>query len=168
MCSCVLPTTHTVTFIYRLSQSRTFNSSFKLLLYYCSTIFINKIYISDFVFCLSPLSVRLSPLTPYYIPRDGPQSSYMEYISALPSTEHPEVFGQHFNADIASQIAETRTLFDTLLSLQPQVTNPSAAGARPSREDKVRWGQGEDDRVEWHPYNLDQTALSPPQFTLFF
>ncbi|TMS02124.1 Dynein heavy chain 2, axonemal [Larimichthys crocea] len=85
----------------------------------------------------SASTIKLSPLTPYYIPRDGPQSSYMEYISALPSTEHPEVFGQHFNADIASQIAETRTLFDTLLSLQPQVTNPSAAGARPSREDKV-------------------------------
>lgn len=55
----------------------------------------------------------------------------------LPPTEHPEVFGQHPNAEIASQIAETRTLFDTLLSLQPQVTSP-AVGARPSREDKVR------------------------------
>ncbi|TKS92669.1 Dynein heavy chain 2, axonemal [Collichthys lucidus] len=96
-------------------------------------------YINDY-FCDGAINqpfFKLSPLTPYYIPRDGPQSSYMEYISALPSTEHPEVFGQHFNADIASQIAETRTLFDTLLSLQPQVTNPSAAGARPSREDKV-------------------------------
>lgn len=56
----------------------------------------------------------------------------------LPPTEHPEVFGQHFNADIASQIAEARMLFDTLLSLQPQVTGPPAAGGGPSREDKVR------------------------------
>jgi len=56
----------------------------------------------------------------------------------LPSTEHPEVFGQHPNADIASQIAETRTLFDTLLSLQPQVTSTPTTGARPSREDMVR------------------------------
>nr|XP_020463205.1 dynein heavy chain 2, axonemal-like [Monopterus albus] len=39
----------------------------------------------------------------------------------LPPTEHPGVFGQHPNADIASQITETRTLFDTLLSLQPQI-----------------------------------------------
>uniref|UniRef100_A0A3B4XCT3 Dynein heavy chain region D6 P-loop domain-containing protein n=1 Tax=Seriola lalandi dorsalis TaxID=1841481 RepID=A0A3B4XCT3_SERLL len=60
-----------------------------------------------------------------------------EYISMLPSTEHPEVFGQHPNADIASQIAETRTLFETLLSLQPQVTSPTTAGAGPSREDKM-------------------------------
>uniref|UniRef100_A0A3B4XCW8 Dynein heavy chain ATP-binding dynein motor region domain-containing protein n=1 Tax=Seriola lalandi dorsalis TaxID=1841481 RepID=A0A3B4XCW8_SERLL len=85
----------------------------------------------------SRFSVRLSPLTSYYIPRDGPQASYKEYISMLPSTEHPEVFGQHPNADIASQIAETRTLFETLLSLQPQVTSPTTAGAGPSREDKV-------------------------------
>uniref|UniRef100_A0A3B4XCH7 Dynein heavy chain region D6 P-loop domain-containing protein n=1 Tax=Seriola lalandi dorsalis TaxID=1841481 RepID=A0A3B4XCH7_SERLL len=85
----------------------------------------------------SRFSVRLSPLTSYYIPRDGPQASYKEYISMLPSTEHPEVFGQHPNADIASQIAETRTLFETLLSLQPQVTSPTTAGAGPSREDKM-------------------------------
>ncbi|XP_075968107.1 dynein axonemal heavy chain 2 [Anarhichas minor] len=96
-------------------------------------------YISDY-FCdaaVNQPSFKLSSLTSYYIPNDGPQSSYKEYISRLPSTEHPEVFGQHSNADIASQIAETRTLFDTLLSLQPQVTSPTAAGDRPSREDKV-------------------------------
>lgn len=58
----------------------------------------------------------------------------------LPATEYPEVFGQHSNADIASQIAETRTLFDTLLSLQPQVTNSTTTGAGPSREDKVSVG----------------------------
>ena len=62
----------------------------------------------------------------------------------LPSTEHPEVFGQHPNADIASQIAESRTLFDTLLSLQPQVTSQTTAGGGPSKEDKVR-GKGRDD-----------------------
>ena len=51
----------------------------------------------------------------------------------LPNMDHPEAFGQHPNADITSQIQETRLLFDTLLSLQPQV----AAGAGESREDKV-------------------------------
>ena len=90
----------------------------------------------------SGFSVRFSSLTPYYIPRDGPQSSYEKFISQLPVTEHPEVFGQHPNADIASQIAETRTLFETLLSLQPQITSPSAGGGGPSREDKVRGKQG--------------------------
>ncbi|KAG7496340.1 dynein heavy chain 2, axonemal [Solea senegalensis] len=96
-------------------------------------------YINDY-FCDAAVTqpfFKLSSLTPYYIPLDGPQSSFKEFISMLPSTEHPEVFGQHPNADIASQIAETRTLFDTLLSLQPQVTSPSTAGARPNREEKV-------------------------------
>ncbi|XP_051799543.1 dynein axonemal heavy chain 2 isoform X2 [Acanthochromis polyacanthus] len=96
-------------------------------------------YIND-CFCDAAVNepfFKLSCLTTYYIPRDGPQSSYMDYINMLPPTEHPEVFGQHTNADIASQIAETRTLFDNLLSLQPQVSSTTSGGARPSREDKV-------------------------------
>lgn len=69
----------------------------------------------------------------YYIPKDGPLSSYKEYVSMLPNIDHPEAFGQHPNADIQSQIQETRLMFDTLLSLQPQIS--SVAGE--SREDKV-------------------------------
>ena len=52
----------------------------------------------------------------------------------LPNMDHPEAFGQHPNADIASQITETRTLLETLLSLQPQV---SAAGGGQTIEEKV-------------------------------
>lgn len=87
--------------------------------------------------CLHVMFSRLSSLPTYYIPRDGAQPVYREYINLLPAVEHPETFGQHPNADIASQISETRTLFDTLLSLQPQVTSTAATGAGPSREDKV-------------------------------
>uniref|UniRef100_A0A671XQT1 Dynein axonemal heavy chain 2 n=1 Tax=Sparus aurata TaxID=8175 RepID=A0A671XQT1_SPAAU len=96
-------------------------------------------YINDF-FCdaaINQPSFKLSTLSSYYIPCDGPQSSYKEYIHTLPSAEHPEVFGQHSNADIASQMAETKTLFDALFSLQHQVTSHTALGARPNREDKV-------------------------------
>ncbi|CAJ0965699.1 unnamed protein product [Ranitomeya imitator] len=78
---------------------------------------------------------RLSTLDTYYIPRDGPLASYKEFIGLLPAVDHPEAFGQHPNADIASQITEARTLFDTLLSLQPQITQSSAGGQ--TREDKV-------------------------------
>ncbi|XP_018599950.2 dynein heavy chain 2, axonemal [Scleropages formosus] len=96
-------------------------------------------YINDY-FCESAITTpffKLSCLPTYYIPRDGPQSVYLEYIGQLPAVEHPEVFGQHPNADIASQIAEARTLFDTLLSLQPQVTGAASTGAGPSPEAKV-------------------------------
>lgn len=105
-----------------------------------TTLTICVLFAGSFPVVLS--SVRLSTLPSYYIPRDGQQSSYQEYINMLPPTEHPEVFGQNFNADIASQIAEARMLFDTLLSLRPQVSGPTAAGAGPSREDKVSWGGG--------------------------
>lgn len=80
----------------------------------------------------------MSCLPSYYIPDDGPLASYLDYINGLPPNEHPEVFGQHFNADIASQIAEARMLFDTMLSLQPQTSGPAAAAGGLSREDKVR------------------------------
>uniref|UniRef100_A0A3Q4GEM7 Uncharacterized protein n=1 Tax=Neolamprologus brichardi TaxID=32507 RepID=A0A3Q4GEM7_NEOBR len=104
-------------------------------------------YINDYFYTPSAVKISysvyllasqivLSTLTNYYIPRDGSQALYKEYIDRMPSTEHPELFGQHPNADIASQIAETKTVFDTLLSLQPQVTSKTAAGG--SREDKVR------------------------------
>ncbi|XP_029381754.1 dynein heavy chain 2, axonemal [Echeneis naucrates] len=94
-------------------------------------------YMQDY-FCDAAVNqtfFKLSCLSSYYIPRDGPQATYKEYISMLPSTEHPEVFGQHPNADIASQIAETKMLFEILLSLQPQVS--SLSSIEPSREDKV-------------------------------
>ena len=54
----------------------------------------------------------------YYIPRDGTLQNYREFVNMMPNTDHPEAFGQHPNGDIASQIKETRLLFDTLLSGQ--------------------------------------------------
>lgn len=74
-------------------------------------------------------------LDTYFIPKDGTLASYKEYISMLPSMDPPEAFGQHPNADVASQITEARTLFETLLSLQPQIT-PTRVGGQ-SREEKV-------------------------------
>ncbi|XP_069857585.1 dynein axonemal heavy chain 2 isoform X2 [Dipodomys merriami] len=94
-------------------------------------------YINDY-FCdqaLSTTSYRLSVLETYFIPKDGSLASYKEYISLLPGMDPPEAFGQHPNADVASQITEARTLFETLLSLQPQIT-PTRAGSQ-SREEKV-------------------------------
>ncbi|KAJ0006370.1 hypothetical protein NQD34_013643, partial [Periophthalmus magnuspinnatus] len=98
-------------------------------------------YINDY-FCEAAVQqpfFQLSSLPSYCIPQDCSRASCVDFISNLPATEHPEVFGQHPNADIASQIAETRTLFDTLLSLQPQVSSTGAGTSmtRGSREDRV-------------------------------
>lgn len=54
------------------------------------------------------LLFRLSSLPTYYIPKDGSFQTYRDYINQLPTVDHPEAFGQHTNADIASQIKETR------------------------------------------------------------
>lgn len=61
------------------------------------------------IFLVHPsLPLRLSSLPTYYIPKDGSIQSYRDYINQLPNVDHPEAFGQHTNADIASQIKETR------------------------------------------------------------
>lgn len=80
-------------------------------------------YISDYFRdeVLKEPFYKLSSLPYYYIPRDGTLNAYREFVTLLPQIDHPEAFGQHPNADITSQIQETRVLLDTLLSLQPQV-----------------------------------------------
>lgn len=77
--------------------------------------------------------ISLSPLSTYYIPRDGSIQTYLDYITLLPNIDRPEAFGQHPNADITSLISESRMLFETLMSLQIQ----SAESKSESKEDKV-------------------------------
>ncbi|XP_037045747.1 dynein heavy chain 2, axonemal [Bradysia coprophila] len=68
---------------------------------------------------------RLSTLDTYYIPRDGNLESYQDYIQILPDIDHPEVFGQHTNADILTQITETAAMFKTMSSIRKQTTSTS-------------------------------------------
>jgi dynein heavy chain len=74
-------------------------------------------------------------LPSYYVPKDGTLQNYREFVNMMPNTDHPEAFGQHPNGDIASQIKETRLLFDTLLSLQPQVTSSSNKNKKSTEEE---------------------------------
>ena len=77
---------------------------------------------------------RLSSLPTYYVPRDGSLESYKDFITMLPNTDRPEVFGQHSNADITSLIIETRDMFTILMSLQIQATSSREES---SKEEKV-------------------------------
>ncbi len=63
---------------------------------------------------------KLSSLPYYYMPRDGTFKSYKDFINSMPTSDHSEAFGQHPNADVASQIQESKSLFDTLLAVLPQ------------------------------------------------
>lgn len=68
----------------------------------------------------------------YYIPEEfKPKESkndkisthvgfYRAKIEDYPGVERAEVFGQHINAEISSQIADTNALIDSIISLSPQ------------------------------------------------
>ena len=66
----------------------------------------------------------LSSLDTYYIPDDvSSVEGLRSYILTLPSAadDPPEAFGQHSNADITSQMEDTKTLLSSILALQPKV-----------------------------------------------
>ncbi|RXG56887.1 hypothetical protein Avbf_08194 [Armadillidium vulgare] len=67
---------------------------------------------------------RLSPINRFYqgygLPSCKLQVDYLEFIASLPNTDSPEVFGLHKNADITYQINTARSIFDTILSMQPK------------------------------------------------
>jgi dynein heavy chain len=94
-----------------------------------------KTYITAY-FCTDALQqpqFKLSSMNQYFIPEPGPVHFYKDYIAQWPIYDKPEAFGQHSNADIASQIKESSNLLLTLVSLQPQVQT----GAGATREDRV-------------------------------
>eukprot|EP01116_Phalansterium_solitarium_P023771 TRINITY_DN849_c1_g1_i4.p1 TRINITY_DN849_c1_g1~~TRINITY_DN849_c1_g1_i4.p1 ORF type:complete len:3887 (-),score=1955.58 TRINITY_DN849_c1_g1_i4:123-11783(-) len=70
---------------------------------------------------LTATNYRLSALSTYFIPDDGPLQTYKDYVSSLPLTDKPEAFGQHANADIASQMQDANGMLETLMLLQPQI-----------------------------------------------
>ncbi|KAI8923518.1 dynein heavy chain and region D6 of dynein motor-domain-containing protein [Entophlyctis helioformis] len=92
-------------------------------------------YINQFLNeeALTTPQYHLSSMAQYFIPENKDLVSFREYVTTLPSVDKPEVFGQHANADIASQIRESGNILETLLSLQPQISVVGGA----SREDKV-------------------------------
>ncbi|KAI9004259.1 dynein heavy chain and region D6 of dynein motor-domain-containing protein [Gaertneriomyces semiglobifer] len=92
---------------------------------YINTLFSNE--------ALQTPQFRVSSLPNYFIPDANDLRSSRDYVASLPAFDKPELFGQHPNADIASQIRESDSMLQSLLSLQPQVST----GPGMSREDKV-------------------------------
>ncbi|CAK87804.1 unnamed protein product (macronuclear) [Paramecium tetraurelia] len=82
----------------------------------------------------------------YYIPEEfKPKESkndkisnhvlfYRSKVEDFPPVERAEVFGQHINAEISSQIADTNALIDSIISLSPQ----SVKAGEESMETKVQ------------------------------
>jgi len=82
---------------------------------------------------LTTPNFKLSTLSSYVIPEDGPLSMYKEVCMGLPAIDRPEAFGQHPNADIASAITSSNAMLEVIVSLQPKSTD--ATGITP--EEKV-------------------------------
>ncbi|KAK9829119.1 hypothetical protein WJX72_004004 [[Myrmecia] bisecta] len=74
---------------------------------------------------------RFSPSGLYYAPPEGPYSSYLDYIRALPINAEPEVFGLHANADITKDRQEADLMLASVLLTQG---NATAVGGR-SKDD---------------------------------
>jgi dynein heavy chain len=66
-------------------------------------------------------SYTFSPSGTYYAPADTDVEGYRKYISTLPLTDAPEVFGLHSNANITYQNTSSLRLIDTVLSIQPRL-----------------------------------------------
>nr|AML30862.1 axonemal inner arm dynein heavy chain 6 [Marsilea vestita] len=77
-------------------------------------------YLTQF-YCEEALSIpnfTLSTISIYHIPDDGTLQTHKEFIQTWPTLDRPEAFGQHTNADIASQLASSRLMLTTSASLQ--------------------------------------------------
>ena len=56
------------------------------------------------------------------IDKSGAKPSFYESkIKEFPNIDVPEAFGQHINAEISSQIADTNLLINSIISLQPRI-----------------------------------------------
>uniref|UniRef100_A0A8D2PY76 Dynein axonemal heavy chain 12 n=1 Tax=Zosterops lateralis melanops TaxID=1220523 RepID=A0A8D2PY76_ZOSLA len=69
-----------------------------------------------------------SPSGNYYAPPKGTYEEYIEFIKNLPFTQHPEVFGLHENVDIAKDLQQTKTIFESLLLTQGGGTQGTSGG----------------------------------------
>jgi dynein heavy chain, axonemal len=64
---------------------------------------------------------------------EGGKNDYTAYILTLPLNPHPEAFGLHENAEIITNQNETRTILESVQSIQPR----SSSGGGKSREELI-------------------------------
>lgn len=70
----------------------------------------------------------------YKIVRYKNVTDYLSHIETMPSSDPPQAYGLHANADITFQTNTTTEMLYTIMSIQPK---ESAAGAGETREDNV-------------------------------
>ena len=112
-----------------------------------------NVYMTQFL-CEEAISVpnfMVSTAEQYFVPSDGEKSSYKKYISRLPTEDPTDAFGQHGNAQVASQRMNTVDLLATLLDMQPRVVTEG--------------GETDDDKVTKIIRDINENLVDP--FDLF-
>ncbi|XP_055607362.1 dynein axonemal heavy chain 3 isoform X2 [Uranotaenia lowii] len=71
---------------------------------------------------------QLSESGIYRVPLNPIKEETLEYLSTLPLTAQPEVFGLHENADITRNIEETNMLLEKVLQTQTQLLTKGSSG----------------------------------------
>jgi len=59
----------------------------------------------------------------------------LEYVNTVPSSDNPEVFGLHANADITYRLKESLAMINTIMDTRPK--DASAGSGGKSREEIV-------------------------------
>jgi dynein heavy chain len=95
---------------------------------------------------------KFSPSGIYFAPSEGKYDGYLNYIKSLPLNQTPEIFGIHDNGDIARQLSETRSLFESVLKTQG--TSLGSSGGSKSNDEIVT------------EVSTDILARVPPPFNL--
>ncbi|OXB70415.1 UNVERIFIED_CONTAM: hypothetical protein H355_012306, partial [Colinus virginianus] len=97
-----------------------------------------RVYCADFVGppALQP-NYKFSKSGLYYIPEEASLATYRSYVKDIPTTDPPEAFGQHVNAEISSKIADAQRLISTLLLLQPPARAGDGSDASEPPEERV-------------------------------
>jgi len=70
----------------------------------------------------------------YYAPPEGSLPSVLDYLDKLPTSDDPEVFGMHENANVTFNTNESLALMSALLGLQPR---SSGGGSGKTSDDIV-------------------------------
>ncbi|KAJ3154924.1 Dynein heavy chain 7, axonemal [Geranomyces michiganensis] len=108
---------------------------------------------------LEETAYKFSPSGVYFAPPKGDFASYLEYIRSLPLNQSPEIFGIHDNGDIARQLAETRSLFESVLATQER--SIGAGGGKSSDETLVEVAADILARIP-STFNIEEVAKKYP------
>jgi dynein heavy chain len=105
-------------------------------------------------------SYKFSPSGIYYAPQKGKYENYIDFIKQLPLNQNPEIFGIHDNGDIARQLAETKLLFDTVITAQGE-SKSGGGGQKTSDELLIEISSDILNRIP-SAFKIDQVAQKYP------